>query len=135
MARTAKAAGDAERAKVSLLRSPLPVVEELFEAKSEADRKGVAHVALDGVTAYLSLDGSQRCLGIYAVGSGGRRTYASTSWSPERLLSQAIGHGAKLHQPTQGAQATASWYEAGFPIVARWRDSELVELRIGDATP
>lgn len=135
MARASKATAEAERSKITLLRSPMPVVEELLESPSQPDGKGVAHVACDGVTVYVALDDAQRCSGLYAVGSGGQRSYVSNQWPADRLLSQAVGHSAKLHQPTQGAQASATWYESGYPVVARWRDGNLIELRIGDATP
>ena len=134
-AAAALAFAESERAKVALLLSPLPVVEELLGAKATT-RDKVATIVLEGLTAYVALDGAGRCAGVYAVGDGDRRHLPDSGWSAEHLLGQSIGRAAKIRQPTpQGSTATSRWYEAGVPVIARWHDSALVELRIGDATP
>ena len=126
---------ETERAKVMLLLSPLPVIEELLGATANTANK-VATFALDGVTVYAALDGNGVCAGVYAIGVGNARVISSKEWTADHLLSQAIGKPVKIHAPTQlGATATSRWYEAGIPVIARWHDGDLVELRIGDATP
>jgi hypothetical protein len=125
---------DAERLKVPLLRNALPVATEILGTTSTSG-KNLAIAHLDGTDAYLTLDDSGRCTGIYAVGSGSARVQQSQRWPAQRILSQAVGKPATIHDPTPASTSVSRWYEAGFPVIARWREGALIELRIGDATP
>jgi hypothetical protein len=140
LAATAKAAMDeaaAARAKVSILYQPAAVGEQLLGKPGLVADKGVVRVPLDGVVAFLVLDGAGRCRGIYAVGGGADRVYNSPSWPADRLLSQAVGHAATMSPAPKNPDGfgTAHWSAAGTAVTARWRNTDLVELRIGDASP
>ena len=121
-----------ERAKVPMLWSEAPVVSELVaEGAAPSDA-----IELKGTTVVPAFAGNHKCSGVYAIGNAdASRSYNSTSWPPERLLSQAVGKPATIHKPANNDVTTTSWYESGFPVVARWRSGQLVELRIGDAAP
>jgi hypothetical protein len=125
---------DTARAQVPLLTNELAIAEELL-GPSTKNALGVPAIALDGVTLYLSLDKTGHCGGIYIVGDkAGNRAIASSTWPPDRLLSQAVGAVNATLPPSAGRSAS-QWYANGAPVMARWQDSSLVELRIGDATP
>jgi hypothetical protein len=134
-AKTTSAWTTAERAKVPLLWSDPSVVDELL-----AERAGPAtsadSVRLEGATVFPAFASNHKCSGLYVIGSADSlRSYSSTSWPPERLLSQAVGKPATIHKPANDNVTTTNWYESGFLVVARWRAGSLVELRIGDANP
>jgi hypothetical protein len=132
-AKKALAFADVERAKVPLLKADMPVVEALL-GPLKLNAQNVPMIELDGVTAYFNVDQSGKCAGVYAVGSfGTSHVYKSSSWPPTRLLSQALGHTSTLRLPSAGA-ATIAWRD-GVPILLRYRAGDLVEMRIGEATP
>ncbi|HEX4420296.1 MAG TPA: hypothetical protein VH165_20410 [Kofleriaceae bacterium] len=123
-----------ERAKVRLLGNNLAIIEELI-GPSTTPAGGIPSIALDGETLYLVMDRAGPCTGIYAAGTGtAARTIRSNTWPPDRILSQALGAPAVM-QPQSTDHPTVRWYAGGAPIVARWDAGELIELRIGDATP
>jgi hypothetical protein len=133
-AQAAIKAAEAARAQVPLLTNELVIAEELLGPSHKNDL-GVPAITLDGVTLYLSLDKAGRCAGIYIVGDKpGRRAIASSTWPPDRLLSQAVGAANVTLSPSAG-RSTLQWRANGASVRARWEDGTLVELRIGDATP
>jgi hypothetical protein len=112
----------------------LAIVEELLGPQGTS-QTSAPKIDLDGATAYVAMDATKRCSGVYVVGTAAAgRALDSKAWPAERLLSQAVGKAAKLQQPKEPA-TTAQWYEGGYPVTARWRAGALVELRIGDAIP
>jgi hypothetical protein len=126
---------DDERAKTALLGSTADVAAELLGAPLAAPRPQLASVALDGGTVYFSLDAKGTIRGVYLVGADAdRHEYRSTSWPPDQLLAQAVGHPLRHPWPAP-SKTDARWYEGAVPVIARWRGSSLVELRVGDATP
>jgi hypothetical protein len=132
-ARAAVALAAAERAKEPLLRAEQNVIEELLGGPANGD--GAPRIDLHGTDAYLALDAGHHCAGIYAVGAtSDNRALASKEWTANRLLSQAVGKPVTVREPPQGS-GTLQWYEAGYPITARWSAGQLRELRIGAATP
>jgi hypothetical protein len=125
----------AQRAKVPVIGASEPVVAELLSKPTQQSEK-VSVAALEGVAVYVLFDKQRSCRGLYAVGPGeGSRAITSTTWSGERILSQALGRTAALRGPAQTSGTVSRWAEAGVPVVARWRAGSLVELRIGDAAP
>lgn len=123
-----------ERAKVPLLRAEQAVVEELLGGAG-ASQTGVPRIDLDGLHAHFAFDAAKKCTGIYAVGTASaNRVFKSEAWPADRLLSQAFGKTVKLKEPAE-VTATVQTYESGYAVVARWRGSEVVELRVGNATP
>jgi hypothetical protein len=133
-AKAAIALADTARARVPLLTNEIAIAEELLGPSSK-NAQGVPAIALDGVTLYLSVDRAGRCAGIYVVGDKpGSREIASSTWPPDRLLSQAVG-APDVTLPPSAGRSILRWYAGGAPVMARWRSGSLVELRIGDATP
>jgi chitodextrinase len=132
IATTTRDWANGERAKVPMLWSDAPVVSELVaEGAAPSDA-----IELKGATVIPAFAGNHKCAGVYAIGNAdASRSYNSMSWPPERLLSQAVGKPATIHKPANNDVTTTNWYESGFPVVARWRNGQLVELRIGDAAP
>jgi hypothetical protein len=125
---------EAARAQVPLLTNELAIAEELL-GPSGKNALGVPAVALDGVTLYLSLDKAGHCAGIYIVGDkAGKREIASSTWPTDRLLSQAVG-APNVTLPPSAGRSTLRWYAGRAPVMARWQDGALVELRIGAANP
>jgi hypothetical protein len=131
---------EAERAKVPLMNASLAVVEELLGA-STVNEHDVPMIGLGGTTVYVALDATKkRSVGFYVLGNRmGGYELRSAEWAPERLVSQAVGRAATIHKVGQDSTGISRWYEAGVPVIARWRGAQveqhLVELRIGDATP
>jgi len=123
----------AERAKVPVLGNEEGVAAELLGPLT-AKASGIASVILDGTEAYLALDGQRRCRGLYAVGPKGNRALRSTLWSGDRLLSQTVGHPTTVKKASTST-GVVRWQEGAIPVVARWKDGELMELRVGAATP
>jgi len=123
-----------ERAKVPLIAAGEAVANELLGSVSHRDAN-VDSATVDGVLAFLSMDGQKTCRGVYLVGPAkDSRTLDATPETTSRLLSQAVGHPAAIKKPARGA-STSRWVEAGTMVVGRWTNGALVELRIGDATP
>jgi hypothetical protein len=133
-ASAAIAFAETERAKVPLLRADLDVIQELLGAVG-ATETGAPKIDLQGAHAHLALDAAKKCTGIYVVGpASSNRAVRSEAWPADRLVSQAVGKTVKVKAPAEPT-TTAHWYESGYAMTARWRLGELVELRIGDATP
>jgi hypothetical protein len=120
-----------ERKKVPLLGMDLAVAKELLGPVTPTEN-GVPMFSAGGNAVYAASDRSGKCTGLFAVGSPPDRRFASDTWPAQRILSQALGRPVDLKAPSG---PTSQWWEGGVPIVARWRDGDLVELRIGDATP
>lgn len=132
-ARKAATWATSERAKVALIGAELPVVEELLGTTSATDTHGT-FVTIDKTRAFLILDPTKRCRGIYAVGEReGARVIATTV--AEQLLSQASGHSATVKRPSADSRSVSRWFEVNAMVAARWKDGQLMELRIGDANP
>ncbi|HEX2692001.1 MAG TPA: hypothetical protein VHN14_35575 [Kofleriaceae bacterium] len=128
-----KVADDA-RAQVPLLMNEVAVAEELL-GPAIKNALGVPAIALDGATLYLSLAKTGQCAGIYIVGDKAKnREIASSVWPPDRLLSQAVG-APNVTLPPSAGRSSMRWFAGGAPVMARWQDGALVELRIGEATP
>jgi len=122
-----------ERAKVALMNADEAVASELLGPLNEQDSK-TATATVDGVGVFLSLDSQKKCRGVYMVGpTPGTRQLDANGEAATRLLSQAVGHPATV-KPA-GNAATSRWTEGATPVLARWKDGKLMELRVGDATP
>ena len=123
-----------ERAKVPLIAADEPVAAELLG--SVRHQTATIDVAtLDGVLAFLSIDGQKKCRGLYLVGPAkGVRSLDAAPDATIYVLSQAVGHPATIKKPPKGS-ASSQWMEGGTLVVGRWSNDTLVELRIGDATP
>jgi hypothetical protein len=135
-AKTAGAFAGAERGKVALVNADEPVAAELLGPLTERDPK-VATATVSGVSVSLALDAQRKCRGVYLVGpTPGSRLLDAGGDAPARarLLSQVFGHSTSVRPPAPGG-TTSRWTEGATPVVARWKDGQLVELRIGDATP
>jgi hypothetical protein len=132
-AKTASEWARGERAKVALMNADEAVASELLGSLNERDSK-TATATVDGVGVFLSLDSQKKCRGVYMVGPApGTRQLDANGEATSRLLSQAVGHRAAV-KPA-GNAATSRWTEGATPVVARWKDGKLMELRVGDATP
>jgi hypothetical protein len=134
-AKTSQAWAQNERDKVALVNSSEAVVAELLGPLTERDA-AVATTTVGGISTFLSFDAQRICRGVYVVGAAGNgtRSLDATGEGTARLLSQAVGHAASVRRAV-GAGTTSRWMEGWIPVVARWRNGALVELRIGDATP
>jgi hypothetical protein len=132
-AKTATEWARGERSNVALMNADEAVASELLGSLTERDSK-IATATVDGVGVSLSLDSQKKCRGIYMVGptSGARQLDANVE-ATTRLLSQAVGHAVTI-KPA-GTAATSRWSEGPTPVLARWKDRQLMELRVGDATP
>ena len=133
-AKSTAASVGAERAKVALIGSDIATAAELV-GKLSPRPEGASAIALEGGgNVYLAMDGTGVCRGVYATGDPGKRALQSAVWTPNRILSQAIGKPAFVQQ-TRDPLGTARWIEGGTPVVARWKDGAVVELRIGADGP
>lgn len=122
------------RAKTPLIGASEAILTELVAPLTKQNDK-ISLFSIEGVTLHAVFDKQRMCRGLYAVGpKAGSRALASSTWPPERILSQALGRTVSLKRPT-GTATVSRWAESGIPIVARWRSERLVELRIGDAAP
>jgi hypothetical protein len=123
-----------ERAKVAVLGADRALADELIGPFSDQGAS-VAMASRSGVGVYLALDARKRCKGVYLTGAtAGARTLPPGE-PTDGLLSQIVGHPAVVRFPGSASTTTSRWTEGQTPVVARWRDSALVELRIGDASP
>jgi hypothetical protein len=129
---SAKARASEERAIAAVLGSDGAVIRELFPPLHLVSA-GVASVSLEGTEMFFSFDAAGKCSGIYAVGPSGNRGLHSEAWSADRILSQAFGRPMTVRKPLKAGATISTWKEAATRIVARWRNGELVELRIGSA--
>lgn len=132
-AKLATSFAQSERARVALIGSQEEAVTELLGPLTAAG-KNISMKFTDTVSISVVFDAQRRCRGLYVAGGGKPRTLTSRDWSADAFLSQAVGHPATL-KAAATSQTTVRWVEAGVPIVARWHDSNPVELRIADAAP
>ncbi|MBK8217586.1 MAG: hypothetical protein IPK71_27990 [Myxococcales bacterium] len=122
----------AERAKTPLIGSDVAAIESLLSVKLP-EGGAFSSAPLDGMSVYFVFDAAKRCKGIYAVGAKPKhRAMVGTTWTPDRLLSQAVGRDVKVKAATPAGAVTARWFEAPVPVVARWNGGALVEIRVGD---
>lgn len=138
-ARSAAAAALDERMKVPLVGSDRSTAAELLELEDNPSATYLSTV-VSSVSVYANNRGG-RCAGVYVVGNGltARVLNDETRGAvTARLLSQAIGRKVPLPEPPKPAGGksplTSRWSVAGTPILARWRDNALIELRIGELT-
>jgi hypothetical protein len=129
---SAKSRASEERAIAAVLGSDSTVIHELFPPLHLVGA-GVASVSLEGTEVFFSFDAAGKCSGIYAVGPSGHRGLHSEAWPADRILSQAFGRPVTVRKPLEAGGTISTWKEAATKIVARWRNGELVELRIGSA--
>ncbi len=132
----AKAASEwasSERARVALLNADEPVASELLQASFTEREAKIATATVDGIAVSLSLDIQKKCRGIYMVGATPGARQLDANAEATHLLSQAVGHPAVVKPVSNGV--TSRWSEGAIPVLARWKDGSLVELRVGDATP
>jgi len=132
-AKLATSFAQTERAQVALIGAEEEAVVELLGPLT-ASGKNISIKFTDTVSISVVFDAQRRCRGLYVAGAGKPRTLKSRDWSTDAFLSQAVGHPATL-KSAAASQTTVRWVEAGVPIVARWHDSNPVELRIADAAP
>jgi hypothetical protein len=124
----------AERAKVAVLGADRALADELIGPLSDQGA-AVAVASRSGVGIYMALDARKNCKGVYLTGAAaGARTLPAGD-STDGLLSQIVGHSAAVRVPGSTSTTTSRWRDGQTPIVARWRDGALVELRVGDANP
>ncbi len=120
----------AERAKTPLLGSEAAAIESLLGVKLSEEGPFPSAV-VDGTSVYFVFDAAKRCKGIYAVGAKPKsRAMKGGTWSPDRLLSQAVGRDVKVKAPQGGT--SAKWFEAPVQVVARWNGGAVMEMRVGD---
>jgi hypothetical protein len=127
----------AERAKVAELGASIDVLDLLVGPLTRLDTNSAKTGLSGGLDAYFSLDSQAHCVGIYVVGSAnGQRLFASADWPAQRVIAQAIGRPVQTIVSAPNSDSGAKrWSEGGVPVVARFMDRSLVELRIGQATP
>ncbi|WP_437580656.1 hypothetical protein [Sorangium sp. So ce887] len=126
----------AELGKVALIGAPTPVVDELLER--DAGSASTGWTGLKGVSVYAAKVGGV-CSGLFVVGAtpGARSLYGNEE-GLRRLLAQATGRpGATLRarSATSKTHSVSTWAEGSTPVMARWNDTTLMELRIGRASP
>jgi hypothetical protein len=133
-AKTASQWARDQRSKVALMNADEAVASELLGSSLAEQESKVAAATVDGVGVSLSLDSQKKCRGVYMVGpTSGTRQLDANGEATSRLLSQAVGHAVTI-KPA-GTAATSRWWEGPTPVLARWKDGKLMELRVGDATP
>ncbi len=125
---------NAQVAKVPLLGARLEVAAQILPTAFKMNEKtALAHLD-GGVDVYLNLDGRGAIRGVYAIATEeAKRVFSSSSWTPNRILSQATGRSTAMVASSK--DPVLRWNEGNVPVVARYRDNNLVELRIGDARP
>jgi hypothetical protein len=124
-----------ERDKVAFLNADEAIASELL-GSSVVDRDTkIATATLEGVGLFLSIDARKKVRGVYLVGPtpGGRQLDGNTD-AATRVLSQAMGHPVTIRSPV-GTATTSRWTDGATPIVARWKEGRLTELRLGDGSP
>ncbi|AUX32031.1 MULTISPECIES: hypothetical protein [Sorangium] len=126
----------AELGKVTLIGAPVAVVDELLER--DAGSASTGWPELKGVSVYVAKVGAV-CSGLFVVGaSPGLRFLNGNEEGLRRLLAQATGRpGATLRARAASSKthSISTWAEGSTPVMARWNDTRLMELRIGRASP
>lgn len=123
-------AADAARNAVPLLGQTKNVVMELIgELKPHA--VGISFATIHESALFFAFDGNEIARGAYAA-----RLKPGKAWDLARLV---LGHQVTPRLPSGSAESTSrtvtQWWDTGVPVVARWRNDEAVEIRIGAATP
>jgi hypothetical protein len=127
----ALSAARASRLKVPLIGADEVIVEELLGSQIE----GEGPISRDGMSLFFVFDPKRRCTGVYFVGiSENSRPLSYSVQGPGGLLSQALGQEAKVKSP-KGQETVTRWAQGGIPVIARWKGSTLMELRVGNASP
>ncbi|WP_253899700.1 hypothetical protein [Corallococcus carmarthensis] len=142
MARAIEAAtwARSERRKIPLVGAERAVVLQLLHLPDDPSARIVTWES-DSVALHCAME-AERCVGVYLVG----RTRAGRVLNaPEQaeettaMLSQALGQPGPLPTPParEGGKAptTSTWTVGAVPVVARWRNSDLMELRVGNVKP
>ena len=129
-----------ERQKIPLVGAERVVAAGLLGIPPDGDTVILSTVT-SSIAVYCGMKGG-RCAGVYLVGSAkGARVLNDPAHAAvtAELLSQVLGHPASLPSPPKpvgGKTPTMSrWRDGGVTLVARWQDSNLMELRIGDVKP
>ncbi|MFL5356134.1 hypothetical protein [Archangium sp.] len=129
-----------ERRKIPLVGAERAVAAELLGIPASTGTD-ILSTERSPVAVYCAMKGG-RCAGVYLVGSTkGARVLNDSAHAAAttELLSQALGHPTSLPSPPSTVSGKAltltRWNDGGVTVVARWRDSSLMELRIGDAKP
>jgi hypothetical protein len=127
----------AERAKVPLVGADNLVAAELLGSPMTNLAGRYASVSL-----FCQLRGN-RCVGVYIVGidkASRVLNVAQREGDATRALSLALGRATVLPEAPKGANTDRAptvtrWTVGGVPIVGRWRDAALLELRVGEVKP
>ncbi|MFO0610839.1 MAG: hypothetical protein U0324_47190 [Polyangiales bacterium] len=136
-AREAAAWAEGERAQIALLGAPQDAVDDLL-----GRRAGTAATTswpdLQGVAVYPAV-AADRCVGLYVVGAAaGARSLDGRLPGLSRLALQATGAPTpplRRRGGGRGADAVTRWRQGRHNVVARWRGTALMELRIGEVRP
>ncbi|MDC0685719.1 DnaJ-like cysteine-rich domain-containing protein [Sorangium atrum] len=135
-ANAASAWARAELGKVVLIGAPVPVVDELLERDAGSASSGWPE--LKGVSVYAAKVGSV-CSGLFVVGATpGVRSLYGNEEGLRRLLAQATGRPEatlRARAASSKTHSVSTWVEGSTPVMARWNDTTLMELRIGRASP
>ncbi|MDI3290709.1 hypothetical protein [Polyangium sp. 15x6] len=131
-AKAAAVWASSELGKVALIGAPVSVVNEILEREPGSASTGWTE--LKGVSVYAAMVGGV-CTGIYAVGAAqGQRSLYGQDEGLRRLVAQATGR-SEVKLPARPASSktheVSKWNEGSTPVVARWNDNLLMELRIG----
>ncbi|EAU65812.1 hypothetical protein STIAU_6231 [Stigmatella aurantiaca DW4/3-1] len=129
-----------ERGKLALVGAERALVLQLLHLPAAPSAR-IITLESDTVQLHCAMEG-ERCVGVYLVGrdKAGRVLNApAQAEETAALLSQALGQSVPLPTPparegTRGP-TTSTWKVGTVPVVARWRNSDLMELRVGDLKP
>lgn len=133
LATSARTWADEEREKVAFLRADAATLAVLFPDLHRS-HDGVASATFEDAEVYFRLGADGTCTGIYAVGPVVKRR-GIPSATGDHLLSRTLGRPTVVPPQTKPDAPTSTAKVGGVKVVARWRDDQLVELRIGDAEP
>lgn len=134
-ARKVAALAESVRTRTVLMGADEATISELLGTATVVEGKNT-YLVLGGMRVYLTLDGQRRCRGFYLTGATKEsRSIAEGPSGAGRVLSQVVGHPAEVKRAPASSPSVSRWYEHPAAIVARWNGAQLIELRIGDATP
>ncbi|NBD13740.1 hypothetical protein GTY96_32835 [Corallococcus sp. c25j21] len=129
-----------ERRKIPLVGAERAVVLQLMHLPAGSDARILTWDA-DSVVLHCAME-ADRCVGVYLVGRTQTGRVLNTPAQAEEttaLLAQALGQPGPLPRPParEGGKGptTSTWRVGAIPIVARWRNTDLMELRVGDLKP
>lgn len=123
-----------EHAKVAAIGADQATIQALFPPLHRRDERLLVAL-LEGTEVFFSFDAKGKCVALYAVGPAGRRALHSRAWPADKILSQAVGRPVQVKRPEAAGASSVTWKESGIKVVARWHSGELMELRIGEASP